>query len=206
MASVAVSVWRRPAPAGRGRPASRVLLLKGEVPVQLSDLKGLFLTNRRRLLSYLLAHGAGDAAEDLLHDLWLRVEGAPPPPDPSIGYLMRMAHNLMIDRARSTRQRLGRERAWRADGPMPSGDEDETPGAERVLLSRERLRLIDQSLEELGPRTKEILYRHRVLGVPQRTLADELNISLSAIEKQLQKAYKAIAAAQLAAEGGQDDR
>ena len=171
-----------------------------------NDLHSLFLANRRRLLSYLLAHGAGDAAEDLLQDVWIRVESAPPPPEASIGYLMRMTHNLMIDRARSTRQRVGRERAWRLDGPTASGDIDDAPDVERVLLARERLRALDRSLDELGARTKEIFYRHRVSGVPQRALAAEFGISLSAIEKQLQKAYKAIAIAQLAAEGGQDDR
>jgi RNA polymerase sigma factor (sigma-70 family) len=206
MASAAISVSGRSGHAGTWRPAARPVPVRWDAPVELSALKGLFLTNRRRLLSYLLAHGAGDAAEDLLQDLWLRVESAPPPPEPSIGYLMRMAHNLMIDRSRSTRQRQGRERAWQTDGPTASGDTDEAPDIERVLLSRERLRLIDRSLDELGPRTKDILYRHRVNGVPQRTLAAELGISLSAIEKQLQKAYKAIAIAQLAAEGGRDDR
>jgi RNA polymerase sigma factor (sigma-70 family) len=206
MASVAASAQSRWNDAGPWRSKPSLLPIRWDDPVDLSDLKSLFLANRRRLLSYLLAHGAGDAAEDLLQDLWLRVEGAAPPPEPSMGYLMRMAHNLMIDRARSTRQRIGRERAWHLDGPAASRDTDETPSIERVLLSRERLRLIDRSLDELGPRTKDILYRHRINGVPQRTLADEFGISLSAIEKQLQKAYKAIANAQLAAEGGQDDR
>lgn len=176
------------------------------VEMEVGGLKALFLANRSRLSSYLLAHGAGNEAEDLLQDLWLRIERSPTPPDISIGYLMRMAHNLMIDRARSVRQRLSRERAWHMEGPIATGDRDDTPDAERILLSRERLRLIDRALDELGPKTKAILRRHRLDGVAQRDLAIEFGVSLSAIEKQLQKAYKAVALAQLAAEGGRNDR
>ena len=36
-------------------------------------LEAVFLANRDTLLRFLSAHGAGDAAEDLLHELWIRV-------------------------------------------------------------------------------------------------------------------------------------
>jgi RNA polymerase sigma factor (sigma-70 family) len=164
------------------------------------DLPRVFLANRDKVLRYLRSHGAGEDAEDLLQDLWVRIEQAAAPAEVTTGYLMRMAHNMMIDRVRSSRQRRLRDHAWHSDGPI-GGEADDAPDAERVLLSRERLRLLERTLAGLGPRTEAILRRHRLDGVSQRDLADEFGISLSAVEKQLQKAYKAIALAQIAGEG-----
>jgi RNA polymerase sigma-70 factor (ECF subfamily) len=154
------------------------------------------------LLRYLRLHGAGENAEDLLHELWLKAERARAPADLSRGYLMRMAHNLIIDQARSARQRGLRESIWHLDGPS-AGAFDASPDAERSLIARERLQNIDATLGALGPRTEAILRRHRIEGIPQTEIAREQNISLSAVEKHLQKAYRAIALAQ---REGESDR
>jgi RNA polymerase sigma-70 factor (ECF subfamily) len=43
-----------------------------------------------------------------------------------------------------------------------------------------------------GERTDHIFRRHRVEGASQKEIAKELGISLSAVEKHLQKAYRAL--------------
>ena len=164
-----------------------------------SILAQAFMANQPLLLRYLRARGAGENAEDCLQDLWIRAQACP---DGAIGdplaYLYRMAHNLMLDRYRAAQRRLGREIAYRSDIEGHDGDADDAPSAERILVARDRLRQIDRVLAALGPRTEHIFRRHRVDEVGQRDIAAELGITLSAVEKHLQKAYRAVAAAQRA--------
>ncbi|MBB4618477.1 RNA polymerase sigma factor [Sphingomonas abaci] len=150
-----------------------------------------FLAQRPVLLRYLRARGAAEEAEDLLQDLWLKLastsgQGVERPES----YMMRMAHNLMLDRARATRRRLTRDDDYHRDG----AEDGAAPSALADLIARERLDQVDRLLAALGERTDRIFRRHRVEGVAQRDIAAELGISLSAVEKHLQKAYRAIAA------------
>jgi RNA polymerase sigma-70 factor (ECF subfamily) len=78
--------------------------------VTLAGLEAIFIANRVALLRFLRARGAGDDAEDLLQELWLRIRNAPSGPiDQPLPYLMRAANNLMLDRHR------GRVRARQRD-------------------------------------------------------------------------------------------
>ena len=73
-------------------------------------LEAVFLANRDKLLRFLVARGAGDDAEDLLQDMWMKLEAKDlgPVSDP-LPYLYRMANNLMLDRYRSSSRRERRE-------------------------------------------------------------------------------------------------
>lgn len=151
-----------------------------------------FMGHRPALLRYFRARGASEEAEDLLQDLWFKISaaGTIEAGDP-LAYLYRMAHNLMLDRRRASVRRRLREEHYQEG----TGEADETPDAEQVLLARERLRRVDQVLAALGPKTDYVFRRHRVDGVAQRDIAAELGVTLSAVEKHLQKAYRAVAAA-----------
>jgi RNA polymerase sigma factor (sigma-70 family) len=159
-----------------------------------SGLAQSFASHRMQLLRYLRARGAGEEAEDCLQDLWIRAEAsdAASVADP-LAYLYRMAHNLMLDRRRSDLRRGRREVAFHGD-VLAGGEADDAPAAERILIARERLRTVEAMLRDLGPRTDHIFRRHRIDGIAQRVIASELGITLSAVEKHLQKAYRAIAA------------
>lgn len=169
-----------------------------------STLAQAFMANQAPLLRYLRARGAADDAEDCLQELWIRAEASSDQTvaDP-LAYLYRMAHNLMLDRHRTAHRRQNREQCYRRDIQDSDGEADDAPAAERVLIGRERLRQVDRVLAGLGRRTEYIFRRHRVDEIGQRDIAAELGITLSAIEKHLQKAYRAVAAAQRAiADGG----
>jgi RNA polymerase sigma-70 factor (ECF subfamily) len=156
-----------------------------------------FLAKRALLLRYLRARGAADDAEDLLQELWLKLRGVDADRvGDALAYLYRMAHNLMLDRRRAGTRRKQREEGYHRDAHP--GDIDDAPPAERVLLARERLRHIDRVLAGLGSRTDFIFRRYRVEGVAQRDIAAELGITVSAVEKHLQKAYRTVAEAQRA--------
>jgi RNA polymerase sigma-70 factor (ECF subfamily) len=156
-------------------------------------LEAVFLANRDTLLRFLRAHGAGDAAEDLLQELWLRVRDARVGPIAQpLSYLYRAANNLMLDRYRSERQATTRDRNWvEATGGDLSGRSLE-PGGERVLIARETLGRVRAALAALGTRAEHVFRRHRLEGVPQRDIAGELGVSLSTVESDLRKAARAL--------------
>ncbi len=165
----------------------------------LSDgaLAGVFVVHRAALLRYLHARGAGDEAEDLLQELWLKVgaiEGVQAITDP-LPYLYRMGHNLMLDRRRTAQRRATREQQYHGISDAEGTGADAQPGAERTAIARDSLRHIDNALAALGARTDYVFRRHRVEGVAQRQIAEELGISISGVEKHLQKAYRAVLAA-----------
>lgn len=159
-----------------------------------SGLSAVLVAHRAALLRFLRARGAGEDAEDVMQELWLkieRLEAQGPIADPR-AYLFRMADNLMHDRVRASMRRSNREQAWSETGYDPRGH-DEAPSAERTLLARQRLRQVERALATLGERTQSIFRRFRIDGVTQSRIAQEEGISLSAVEKHLQRAYRVVA-------------
>lgn len=157
-----------------------------------------FMIHRPALLRYLRARGAGDEADDLLQELWIKLDAGNEAAaiQDQLAYLYRMAHNLMLDRRRSAVRRQGREQVYHEAVRGSDGLSDDAPGAERTLIARDRLRHVDLALSALGTRADYIFRRYRVEGIPQRQIAEELGITVSAVEKHLQRAYRAVAAAQ----------
>lgn len=155
-------------------------------------LEQVYLLHRPALLRFLRARGAGDGAEDLLQEMWLKLSSAGTGPihDP-LAYLYRAANNLMLDRRRAAMRQAKREQDY--SGVEPGSDPaDERPGSEQTLIAREELHAVEAALADLGERTDSVFRRFRVNGQSQRAIADELGISLSAVEKHLQKAYRAV--------------
>lgn len=154
-----------------------------------SGLQIVALNERARLLRFLATRGAGADAEDLFQELWQRVARTPAQPvsDP-MSYLFRTAENLMRDVRRSQASRERRQFEWHETATTP----EESPLGERVLIARERLEIVQRTLEQLGPRVSEVFRRYRLEGMSQTVIAREFGISLSSVEKDLQKAYRAL--------------
>ena|GEM_PF-967394 len=157
-------------------------------------MDGVLLAHRAQLIRFLEAHGAGDAAEDLFQELWMRVTQRPVGPVGNpLAYLYRAANNLMVDRYRSERQARARDLAWtEARGMEEKAPE---PTAEEQLIVREELRRMNGALEALGERAARCFRRFRLEGVSQRQIAAELGVSLSTVESDLRRAYAALLAA-----------
>lgn len=153
-----------------------------------TGIEAVFLANRDKLVRFLVGRGAGDAAEDLVHDLWIKVSGRMDGPIGNpLAYLFRAADMLMIDRYRARRQADLRDRDW------SEGQDDAAPPAERVIAARQEAVQVAAALTALGPRTAAIFRRARVDGVPQRQIAEEMGISLSTVESDLRIAGRALA-------------
>ena len=128
--------------------------------IQQQGLQQVFEENRNQLLRYLRAHGAGEAAEDLLQELWLKVSSSVAGPIASPrSYLFRAATNLMIDRR--------------------------DPGPERALDGRRRLELVERALSDLPDRALSIFRQHRLEGRTQREIASAMGLSVSTVESDL---------------------
>jgi len=148
-----------------------------------------FMAERPALLRYLRKCGGEDEAEDLMQDLWLKLKGGgEAEPRDALGYLLRMASNLLKDRRRAAARRRVREGSFVRDVIEPHL----VPTTERALIARQDLHSIERSLARLGERTSHVFRRHRIGEMSQPAIAAELGISLSAVEKHLQKAYRCV--------------
>ena len=161
-------------------------------PMPPQGLEAVLIAERDTLLRFLRARGAGDAAEDILQDLWLRLSSAQTGPinDPR-GYLYRAANNVMHDRFRSAQRHRKRDGEWMS---VHGGDTaaSDTPLPDRRLIARAMLDRAEAALRDEGERVLEIFRLFRIEEMGQRAIAQHLGLSLSTVEKDLQKAYRTL--------------
>lgn len=158
-----------------------------------AGLESVFLANREALQRFMRARcGNATEAEDLLQDLWFKLANTSAPIAEPLAYLYSMADNLVLDRRRSAQRRERRDDAWVDLAGGGSGGISDAPSPERQIIAKSQLALVAQSFDELGERTTAIFKSYRIDGEGQREIAERHGISLSAVEKHLQKAYRAV--------------
>lgn len=155
-----------------------------------SGILAVYLQDRAKLTRLLVARlGSQEEAEDILQELWLKLNSTPlgPISGPS-AYLFRMANNLAIDRRRSAAWRSVREAEWVQTQP----DAAELPDVADVMIARERLAHVQAAVAALPEKEARAFRLYRLEGKPQKDIAAEMGISLSLVEKLLQHAYRRI--------------
>lgn len=155
-----------------------------------SGLKAIFLAQRPMLLRMLIARlGTREDAEDALQDMWLKLDqlGAQPVSQPA-AFLYRVAANLATDRRIASTRRTARDTGWLEHQP----EADEIPDPERVLIAQGEWREIEQAIADMPERMAAALRLFRIEQLPQRAIAERLEISVSGVEKLLQRAYRKI--------------
>ena len=165
-----------------------------------SGLQQVYFQSRPLLTRLVRARGlTPDEAEEVLQELYLKLENtiSAPIADP-VAYLCRMASNLVIDQRRAAQRRAQRHEDWSSTHYAIDRERDETPSAEAQLIARERLDRVEAALAALPARTVQVFKQFRLEGMPQREIAQVQGISLSAVEKHLQRAYRVILAVQTA--------
>lgn len=159
--------------------------------MQHQGLQLIFDEHREQLLRYLRAHGAGDSAEDLLQELWLKVTASFSGPIASPkSYLFRAATNLMIDRRRSESQAKRRDHEWSGLADRLPDSIANDPGPEREIDGRQRLKMVEDELAKLPSRAVSIFRAHRIDGRTQREIATAMGLSASTIESDLRRVYR----------------
>ncbi|MGK6355741.1 RNA polymerase sigma factor [Sphingomonas sp. DT-207] len=167
----------------------------------------LFTELRQALSRFLQSRGASaDEAEDILQDVYIKLldERSGPVAQPR-AYLYKMANNHFLLHRRTAGRRERREEKW-VSAHGGSGEVDDQPSIETTLIAREQLAILQRLLDGLPERTRIIFRRFRIDGEPQRMIASELGISVSAVEKHLARAYEAISAAKLRLDEDHPDR
>lgn len=113
-------------------------------------------------------------------------------------YLMRTASTVWIDYLRTQQRTNSRTH-------LEYEDEQHSPVGitpERALESKQNLDRVIAALEALPPRTRQIYLLCRVDGQKRRSVASRMGITVSAVDKQLMSAAKAIGLAVLDEESG----
>lgn len=147
--------------------------------------------------------GNREDAEDAAQEMWLKLDDVGGGViDHPAAYLYRMAANLASDRRASAMSSKARDSAWAEVQPGA----EELPDAERSLIARDRLQRIENALKTLPDRTVIAFRMFRVEGAPQKAIAKTLGISVSGVEKLLQRAYRQIHDASIGEETGSPHR
>lgn len=159
-----------------------------DAQARLSTLLAVFQDMRPALERRARGLGAGADAEDVLQDMWLKVQGSPVEVSNPQGYLMRMVYTTVLDRKRGLRRSNLRDEAWTRHA-LPDAH---IKGAEQALIVREALLRVEAKLQEIGDPAALIFRRHRIDGLSQRQVAAELGLGLSTVEKHLRRVYASL--------------
>jgi RNA polymerase sigma factor (sigma-70 family) len=136
----------------------------------------------------------GDAAEaeDVIQDLWLRVETRRPGPvDNPRSYLFRMANNIIVDRQREARRRQLRDRMWSEwEADLALAGLQASDCAETRLIEAEEAAILKRSVDDLPQGARAVLQLHTFDGLSHGEVAERLGISRSGVEKHMAVAMK----------------
>lgn len=147
---------------------------------------------RSELLRFMLARQCDPAeVEDLLQDLYVKLSiiRTGPVSNPR-AYLYQMANNLLHDHRRGRRRQQARDDHWTRNRIGPDLEKDAEPSPEESAIARDELKRVNEAIGLMPDRTAQILKMYRLDGVSQKAIANSLDLSLSAVEKHLQRAYR----------------
>lgn len=150
-----------------------------------------FMHCRSDLLRYLRLRGAlPDEAEDILQNLVLKLnEQGGNPIDQPRAYLYRMATNQFLLHRRGDARRRQRDEDW-VDAQSDTVREiDPEPSAETRVIAAQQLSRLQAVINAMPERTARIFRLFRLENQSQKTIAGDLGISVSAVEKHLARAY-----------------
>jgi RNA polymerase sigma factor (sigma-70 family) len=130
--------------------------------------------------------------DDLVQDVFARIvaRDSRQPVAHLSRYVFQTAASVLADWGR--RRVVRRASAHVAFDPDRHGDSD--LDADRILIGKENLRAATAALLSLPPRTRSIFVLHRLEGLRYADIAQQLGISLSAVEKHMYRAAKHLSA------------
>lgn len=159
-------------------------------PMRPAGLAELYAMHRAELLRFLTARtGHAAEAEDILQEVWLRIDAAPSGPiSNGRGYLYRIAQNLVLDRLREARRRAAREQDW-ADVVLDQRAEQAEPSttidAESILIARQDAARLAAAIATLPPGAARVFRLHKLEGLSHSETAAKLGISRKGVEKHM---------------------
>lgn len=151
------------------------------------------LTRRLRgpLFHFFLRRAASPAdAEEMVQDLFVRLMRRADllSLENIDGYVFEAAANMARDRGRYEQAR-GQGRHVALDDLVA---ESEAPGAEQIVAGKQRLKTMLKALNALPPRSRQVVILRRFENLTYPQIAARLHISVSAVEKHMARAMKAL--------------
>ncbi len=130
--------------------------------------------------------GCPTLATELVHEAYIKVRnlGTQESIANPLAYLYRTALNLANDHHR----RLLRRAHHISDETLPENVADDRPNIEAHLEEQRRLALLQQAVNELPPRCREVFELRKYHAMEQDAIAGHLGISRNMVEKHLRKA------------------
>lgn len=130
--------------------------------------------------------GCASLADEVVQETWLRLHStshSEPVKQPR-SYLFRVASNLAVDRLRSEQS----QRRYISDEPVPENLASEVPSPSQILDYEQRLHILQQAIEELPPRCREVFLLHKFKEMTHKEIASQLDISRNMVEKHMIRA------------------
>jgi len=130
------------------------------------------------------------SAYDILHDALIRfaLTKNPNREQQPHAYLRTITQNLMLEKYRQESYSKNYQNSL-------NEEELSTPSPEHLADLRQRLMLLNQIIEDLPARCREVFILFRLDGIKQNQIAEQLNISLNMVERHLIRALLDIRAA-----------
>lgn len=154
-----------------------------------------FRQERAGLLRYIGKRAGRDLAADLVQEVFARAAASPQVEqlvNPA-GFLYRIAHNLLVDKARRDANAI--RPLYLMDGCEPSVRAMQ----ELETEAEEMRRICEQALSRMPERTRSIFLMHRLDGLSYRDIQAEVGITLAGIEYHMMRALAGLRAAAKAA-------
>lgn len=143
------------------------------------------------LVDYIRRRFSGrDFARDLVHDVCVQVLEKPPRETISLplAFLRRTAFNRAVDRLRAERVRQAH-----LSLPLPAhAGIDEWDGAQALDFEQQLAALLG-IIEALPARQRQVFLLHRIHGMAQRDIAQQLEISANMVTQHFGRALRTIA-------------
>ena len=154
--------------------------------VRHADVRRFYFEHGEELQRYLTRRlNCAQTAADLTQEVFVRLmrnEPAVVVQNPR-AYLYRIASNLLADHFRH----MKREPSV-VGAALWERVSDETPSPEMAVLSRDEVRRLEQAIDDLPPRQREILLLHKFDGLSYQAIAERLGISQNTVMVHMMRA------------------
>jgi RNA polymerase sigma-70 factor (ECF subfamily) len=150
-------------------------------------VEALYRSQGKRLFGLFVRKVGFQDAGDLVQETFARFAGARTErnivPDAPERYLVRIASNLLRDRAKSSEQRVLASTIPAEDAGLVAADQI------RTLEARDMLSHVEAVIMQLKPKTRSIFIAAHFHGLSRAEIAAQTGLSVKGVEKHMTKAY-----------------
>lgn len=158
--------------------------------ISASLIDDMYRAERPSLLRRSARRTGIDSAEDILHQVFVRLAGrgkAVAEIEAPTAFLAEASRNAVRDQARAAQRQC-------TDSHV-SIDDIDIAGTDPVrhLEARDRLRRLERALDRLKPMTRNVFLARRLDGYSYAEIAERTGLSVRAVEKQMSRAIQQLA-------------